>query len=100
MLVIIHAFPTGCLSNVKQLNISPPLILVNFPDLLSLLLVSLGDGLDVVRARGEECVEVSSLAGEDPHAPIQHDHGTHDRLPALVPHHSTHTLMHLGRKRG
>lgn len=65
--------------------------------LLSLLLVAISDGFNVVVARGQECMEVSALYGKDSHSPIQYNDRPNNRLSTLVPDHTTHPFMDLDR---
>jgi len=64
--------------------------------LLTLLLVSIGNGFNVVVAWRQQRVEVAALSGEDADSPVQYDDGPDDGFSTLVPHHAAHPFVDLG----
>ena len=63
--------------------------------LLTLLLVAIGNSFNVVVARSQQRVEVAALCSKHSYTSVHHNDCTNNRLPTLVPHHSTHTFMDL-----
>ena len=64
--------------------------------LLTLLLVAISNGFDVVVARSQQSVKVAPLCSKDPHSTIQHNDRPNNRLSTLVPRNATHPFMDLG----
>lgn len=63
--------------------------------LSTLLLVAVSNSLNIVVARSQQRMEVSTLCSKDSYTPIQYNDGPDNWLSTLVPHHATHAFMDL-----